>query len=134
MTDVSGSRPADPAVEAAARGRVVSKHDRRVKSKRKTHDRPQARASPAPFGAEVCIFSIASFCRAHCISQAFFHALVAKGRGPRLMKVGARTLISVEAAAKWRRAQEAATEQSALKNSREHGGDPQRLRPARINR
>jgi len=45
------------------------------------------------------------------MSQAFFHALVAKGKGPRLMKVGARTLISVEAAAKWRRAQEAATDQ-----------------------
>jgi hypothetical protein len=45
------------------------------------------------------------------ISQSYFHALVAKGKGPRLMKIGARTLISVEAAAEWRKQQEATTEQ-----------------------
>jgi len=113
MVDISENRPVDPAVEAAARGRVVSKRDRRVKVKQKTHDRPQARTPPAPLGAAICAFSIADFCRAHGgMSQAFFHALVAKGKGPRLMKVGARTLISVEAAAKWRRAQEAATAQA----------------------
>jgi hypothetical protein len=113
MTDV-GNRPADPAVEAAARGRVISKRDRRVKVKQKTsHDRPQARAPPALPGAEVCAFSIPEFCRVHGgMSQSYFHALVAKGRGPRLMKVGARTMISREAAADWRRAQEAATEQA----------------------
>ena len=114
MTDVSRSRPADPAVEAAARGRVVNKRDWRSKVKQKTRDRPQARAPPAPLGAEVCAFSIPEFCRAHGgMSQSYFHALVAKGRGPRLMKVGARTMISVEAAADWRRAQEAATKQTA---------------------
>jgi hypothetical protein len=112
MTDVLGNRPADPAVEAAARGRV-NKRDRRIKVKRKIYDRPQARAPPASPGAEVCAYSIKQFCDLHGgMSQAFFHALVAKGKGPRLMKVGARTLISVEAAAKWRRAQEAATEQA----------------------
>jgi hypothetical protein len=113
MTDVSRNRPADPAVEAAARGRVVSKRDRRVKVKQKTHDRPQARAPPASLGAEIRAYSIAQFCRVHGgMSPAFFHALVAKGKGPKLMKVGARTFITVEAAAEWRRAQEAATEQA----------------------
>ena len=114
MTDISENRPADPAVEAAARGRVVSKRDRRVKVKQKTsHDRPQARAPPASPGAEIRAYSIPEFCRVHGgMSQAFFHALVARGKGPRLMKVGARTFITVEAAADWRRAQEAATEQA----------------------
>src|SRR5262245_14959610 len=113
MVDASSNRPADPAVEAAARGRVVSKRDRRVKVKRKTHDRPQARAPPASPGAEICAYSIPEFCRVHGgMSQAFFHALVAKGRRPRLMKVGARTFITVEAAAEWRRAQEEATAQA----------------------
>jgi hypothetical protein len=113
MVDVSPNRPADPAVEAAARGRVIGKRDRRIKVKQTTHDRPQARAPPASPGAEICAFSIREFCRAHGgMSQAFFHALVAKGRGPRLMKVGARTLISVEAAAAWRAQQEAATKQA----------------------
>ena len=112
MTDVLGSRPTDPTVAAAARGRVVSKRDRRGKVKQKTYDQPQARAPPASPGAEVRAYSIPEFCRVHGgISQAFFHALVAKGKGPRLMKVGARTFITVEAAAKWRRAQEAATKQ-----------------------
>jgi len=109
MVDVSPNRPPDPAVEAATRGRVIGKRDRRVKGKQKTHDRPQARAPPASPGAEVRAYSIPEFCRVHGgMSQAFFHALVAKGRGPKLMKVGARTMISVEAAAEWRRAQEAA--------------------------
>jgi hypothetical protein len=113
MVDVSSNRPADPAVEAAARGRVVvDKRDRRGKV-RKTHDRPQARAPPASPSAEIRAYSIPEFCKTHGdISQAFFHALVAKGKGPRLMKIGARTLISVEAAAEWRAQQEAATEQA----------------------
>jgi hypothetical protein len=114
MVDASSNRPADPAVEAAARGRVVSKHDRRGKVKQKTHDRPQARAPPASPGAEIRAYSIPEFCRVHGgISQAFFHALVAKGKGPRLMKVGARTFITTEAAAAWRAQQEAATEQAS---------------------
>ena len=113
MVDVSPNRPTDPAVEAAARGRVVSKRDRRVKVKQKTHDRPQARAPPASPGAEIRAYSIPEFCRTHGgISEAFFHKLVSEGRGPKLMKVGTRTLVSVEAAAAWRAQQEAATEQA----------------------
>lgn len=54
-------------------------------------------------------FSIASFCQRHGISESFFHKLRAKGLGPVTMKVGTRTLISVEAAAAWRRAREGAT-------------------------
>jgi len=112
VTDV-GNRPADPVVEAAARGRVVGKRDRRVKTKRKTHDRPQARAPPTAPGAEVRAYSIPEFCRVHGgISEAFFHKLVSEGRGPKLMKVGARTLISIEAATAWRAQQEAATAQT----------------------
>jgi hypothetical protein len=114
MVDVFPDRPADPAVEAAARGRVVDKRERRVKGKRKTRNQPQPRAPPASPGAGVCAFSIKEFCRAHGgMSQAFFHALVAKGKGPRLMKVGARTFITVEAAAAWRAQQEAATQQAS---------------------
>jgi hypothetical protein len=114
MTDVSSNRPADPAVEAAARGRVVvDKRDRRTKVEKRARARPQARAPPASPSAEIRAYSIPEFCRVHGgMSQAFFHALVAKGKGPKLMKVGARTFITVEAAAAWRAAQEAATEQS----------------------
>ena len=41
------------------------------------------------------------------IGEAFYYKLKRHGEGPREMKVGARTLISVEAAAEWRRAREA---------------------------
>jgi predicted DNA-binding transcriptional regulator AlpA len=50
--------------------------------------------------------SIKNFCLAHGISRTTFYNLVKQNLGPRLMKVGKRTLISVEAAAEWRRQME----------------------------
>ena len=50
--------------------------------------------------------SISAFCVAHGISQSFFYKLKKKGEGPREMKLGARTLITFESAAEWRRARE----------------------------
>jgi predicted DNA-binding transcriptional regulator AlpA len=48
------------------------------------------------------VFDIKSFCESHRISRSFLYKLIAEGRGPRLMKLGRRTLISIEAAAEWR--------------------------------
>jgi hypothetical protein len=48
-------------------------------------------------------FSIVEFCRLHDISRSLFYVLREKGEGPRVMKVGRRTLISAEAAAEWRK-------------------------------
>ena len=53
--------------------------------------------------------SIPEFCDAHGISEGFFYKLKKKGEGPREMKVGARTLITLESAADWRRVRENAT-------------------------
>jgi len=53
-------------------------------------------------------YSIDEFCAAHRLSPAMYFKLKAAGLGPRTMEVGARTLISVEAAADWRREREAA--------------------------
>jgi len=53
-------------------------------------------------------YSIREFCTAHGISDHMFFKLVRQGRAPRTMRVGARTLISMEAAAEWRRQCEAA--------------------------
>jgi len=69
---------------------------------------PPIRGPPEVHTA-VDAFSIAAFCQRHGISESFFHKLRAKGLGPVTMKVGTRTLISVEAAAAWRRAREGAT-------------------------
>lgn len=52
--------------------------------------------------------SIDEFCAEHGISRAMFYKLRAQGKAPRLMEVGARKLVSVEAAAAWRREREAA--------------------------
>jgi hypothetical protein len=53
--------------------------------------------------------SIDQFCEAHGISRAFYYKLEASGRGPRVMAVGRRILISAEAAADWRREMEERT-------------------------
>lgn len=52
--------------------------------------------------------SIDEFCAAHCLSRSMFYKLMNSGRGPRLMTVGTRKLVSDEAAAEWRRQMEAA--------------------------
>lgn len=65
----------------------------------------RARAPPL----QPLAFSVEKFCRAHGISIGFFYALQKKGLGPRVMKVGLRTLISVEEAARWRAERTAAS-------------------------
>ncbi len=55
-------------------------------------------------------YSVADFCGAHGISRALFYKLLREGRGPRVMKVGRRTLISREAAEQWRRRMEGAAQ------------------------
>jgi hypothetical protein len=51
--------------------------------------------------------SVVEFCAAFGISEDFFYKLKRQGQAPRLMKVGARTMISMEAANEWRIAREA---------------------------
>jgi predicted DNA-binding transcriptional regulator AlpA len=47
-------------------------------------------------------FSVAAFCAAHGISRSLFYELQKAGRGPRILRVGRRVLITLEAAAEWR--------------------------------
>jgi len=63
-----------------------------------------ARDEEIPPGA----FSIREFARAHRISEDMFYKMAREGWGPAVMKVGSRTLISHEAAERWRREREAA--------------------------
>jgi hypothetical protein len=51
---------------------------------------------------EIDAMNIDQFCSRHCISRSMFYKLQSQRRGPRLMKVGTRTLITVESAAEWR--------------------------------
>src|SRR3954451_9751216 len=55
--------------------------------------------------------SIPEFCEAHGISEGMFYKMKKQNRAltPREMKIGTRTLITFEAAAKWRAEREAAS-------------------------
>ncbi len=47
--------------------------------------------------------TVEQFCADHQISRAFYYKLRKQGRGPAEIKLGARTMISPESAAAWRR-------------------------------
>src|SRR6202035_4491100 len=57
---------------------------------------------------QLLAFSIKQFCELHGISLDFYFKLQRRGLGPKVMRVGARTLISQESAAEWRGACEQA--------------------------
>ena len=67
---------------------------------------------------QVCTYSVAQFCAAHNITKVFFYKLLKQGNGPRIMKVGARTLVSIEAASEWRRKMEIETASAIAKPRR----------------
>ena len=76
------------------------------------HDEPTATASvkaPPIRGPPTALFSIASFCIAHGISEGFYFKLREKGLGPQETRLGARVFITHESAARWRAEREAAT-------------------------
>ena len=54
-------------------------------------------------------WTVDEFCNAHGFSRATFYNLLKRGTGPRVMKVGARTLVSDAAAAEWRAHMETAS-------------------------
>jgi hypothetical protein len=56
---------------------------------------------------EAQAYSVPNFCHAHGISKGLFYLLQQRGSGPQIMKIGRTTLVSKEAAAKWRERMEA---------------------------
>jgi excisionase family DNA binding protein len=60
--------------------------------------------SPPPSDADA--YTVEEFCARHRITKRRFYELISEGRGPRLMRLGRRPLISREAAAEFRRALE----------------------------
>lgn len=51
-------------------------------------------------------FNVAEFCAAFRIGKGTFYKLLKEGKGPKLLKVGRRTLVSLEAAEAWRKKME----------------------------
>jgi hypothetical protein len=66
---------------------------------------PPIRGPPVP----PAVFTIATFCVAHHISEAFYFKLKNQGLGPREMRIGSRVFVTFEAAAAWRTEREVAT-------------------------
>jgi hypothetical protein len=120
ISETAPDRPNDPAVEAAAAGRVIdAKPQRRVKTKQKKGG-TKPRGPPKRHTEVVGAYSVPDFCRLHGgMSEAFFFKLTSEGHGPKLMKVGARTMISVEAAAAWRREREREAEIAAEQKAKQ---------------
>ena len=58
-------------------------------------------------------WSVPEFCESHGISRSLLYILLRDGRGPAVMRIGGRTLISIEAAETWRRAMEATSREVA---------------------
>jgi predicted DNA-binding transcriptional regulator AlpA len=56
-------------------------------------------------------YDVIEFCHRHAISRSAFYNSLKAGTGPRIMRVGARVLISKEAAEAWRREREQVGEQ-----------------------
>ncbi len=54
-------------------------------------------------------YSIPEWCKRNRFSVSFYHKLQKQGLGPRVIRIGRRTLISCEAAEEWRREREAAS-------------------------
>jgi predicted DNA-binding transcriptional regulator AlpA len=70
-----------------------------------------ARPEVAPVEREV--YSIDEFCAAHGISRWTYYKMKKDGTGPREMRIGDRGFVSVDAAAKWRKAQERHTRRAS---------------------
>jgi excisionase family DNA binding protein len=54
-------------------------------------------------------FTIEEFCKSYGISRALYYKLLKSGHGPRIAKIGSKTLISDEAADEWLREREIAS-------------------------
>jgi hypothetical protein len=77
------------------------------------HAEPKAKRTAKTPPVKPMAYSIREFCLAHRISIDTYFRLARQGLGPVTMKAGARTLISIEAAAQWRRDRENHTSTTA---------------------
>jgi hypothetical protein len=73
-----------------------------------THPEITGRRKTPP-AADADAFSVTEFCHRHGFSPQMFYKLKPLGLMPQTFRLGARVLISKEAAAAWRRAREKAT-------------------------
>ena len=97
------SRPADPVVIDRERGAVTPS----IKAQRAPPRHRNSSAGPRGPPFEPDAYSVAEFCERHRISLQLFYKF--KDQMPATFRIGARVLISKEAAARWRAEREAAS-------------------------
>src|SRR5215831_2263807 len=108
--EITGKKPAQTADEAKRQAGPPKKTDPKA-IEPIGHSEPDSSSSAKlpPIRGPPLAMSIRIFCALHGISEDMFYKMKRDGWGPATMKVGSRTLISVEAAAAWRREREAET-------------------------
>ena len=74
----------------------------------------ETRDQPAKTRGPVGSYTISEWCKRHNLSISFFYKLRAAGLAPRLMKVGARVLISTAADEAWIADRETAAEADSI--------------------
>jgi hypothetical protein len=83
-------------------------------ARKKTSEKePAYKRKPPSADPQALAMSIHAFCVLHNISEDMFYKMAREKWGPAVMHVGSRTLISAEAAERWRRAREAAAKEAA---------------------
>src|SRR5215475_10797727 len=107
--EVTGRRPAQTA-DAAKRqaGPPKKKDPKAIEPIGLSEPDSSISVKTPPIRGPPLAMSIRIFCALHGISEDMFYKMKRDGWGPATMKVGSRTLISVEAAAEWRREREEA--------------------------
>jgi hypothetical protein len=76
-------------------------------------DGPKYQRRPPNPDPNALALSIKTFCILHNVSEDLFYKMQREGWGPDTMAVGSRTLISHEAAARWRAEREKAAKEAA---------------------
>ena len=112
--EITGKKPAQTADAAKRQAGPPKKTDPKA-IEPIGHSEPDSSISVKvpPIRGPPLAMSIREFCSQHSISEDMFYKMQREGWGPATMRVGSRTLISVEAAAAWRREREAAAATAA---------------------
>jgi hypothetical protein len=106
--EVTGRKPMQTADPVKRKPGPPSADSGAVEPKARNEPQGSAIATKPPIRGLPLAMSIREFCTAPRISEDMFFKMRRQGWGPAVMRVGTRTLISVEAAAEWRKAREKA--------------------------
>jgi hypothetical protein len=110
MQDTDVCRPIDQDIAAISRGKRIKKRARAIRTQKKKNRKRKRVSAKAWAGVtDPDAYTIREFCKRHMLSRPTYNRLRADGRGPRVIKLDQKVLITKEAAADWRAEHEART-------------------------